>query len=111
MDRFSAFGCTVAGNTLNAVKMPGMTFPWERDSDIIFHVDDLTKKLVDYEKAAKEDYGMQGTGRKPLVGVELDHGMYHGKSGLKCDNYGMLPAHEFFAKCFLHQRYDKVPTR
>ena len=60
MDRFGAFGCTVAGNTLNAVKMPGMTFPWERDQDILFLVDDMMKNLVDYEKAAKEDYGLQG---------------------------------------------------
>ena len=51
--------CTVAGNTLNTVKMPKITFPWERDQDILTDSSVLVKHLAEVEAMMNSEYNLK----------------------------------------------------
>ena len=57
-ERLEGFICQVAGNNLNAVKMPGQIMPWEIDGDILARMEDMIEKLPELERIAIEEYGM-----------------------------------------------------
>ena len=57
-ERLESFICQVAGNNLNAVKMPGKIMPWEIDGDILARMEDMIEKLPELDRIAVEEYGM-----------------------------------------------------
>ena len=57
-ERLKSFICQVAGNNLNAVKMPGKIMPWEIDGDILARMEDMIEKLPELDRIAVEEYGM-----------------------------------------------------
>jgi len=103
--------CTVAGNTLNTVKMPKLIFPWERDQDILTDSSVLVDHLAEVETMMQNEYNLKGSGPSVIDEGSYSHNMYHKETNMKCDNYGQPRSHQYFHDCFIHEETHKNATR